>query len=892
MRVLFTVEKLVILTLCTLLLSALSSDALTSLLDQVVLGDAVSEAAHEFSGPGTILGAIDTLPLEYPQSVPYRQIGADPLHTQNQTITGNQSTFITITVRVHPTLPTYITLKMYGSDNQTGAIMLYWRPPEQPPKPSLYPGMVPIGSGLLQLGWFYPLPGSQPSGYGPLELANRGINAYPRHFYYSTSVLPTQVTANQTSLRILLGGWGMVNGYFYPYLAPLNHDLKPIYRLYTHTDPYYRPLPSPLNQEQAMDVDHYEPHTKEPVPQIPAYPLWTDSTQPVPKEQLTGNYTAIQKNIDSVISDALSPTSGAQVFGERWNATLDINNPDDPYATPAVLWGAPLISFSWTKLNLTHNEWLNRAPYTTTNSNNGPLQFFAALALVYHAEWSIHYRNPVILDRVVAGLDYYMHEQGVNGCFLAMSPSVGWHGAPHRSVGLGNPLDGIGPYSLGHAAVLLYDDLNVTGRLDELIDYDLDGKLIKRRDGWWRMFNANIQGTFSVQGRRGGCPNQNLFQVLGILLSNKACAKLSQNERIPLNDDEIRFMVNQATGFLTQARFPENGAFFTDTGMIMECFGVNGGGGLEFNYGDNVLILLINLILELDPISYEDVYERTEAAFNHFIRYVFTIYQENDNQSPLGSSNNPPYLRHPTSVDTRGDYQPDRVIADNLMLAILYHAVTHRNAYALRALHIQYMQNLWLTQPLSYDSMISTLHLWNNFTDSIQHAYDDRYFDTITLPSELKVLSNGTQPINTSNSAFIEMTAAGAFIKYTDEQLIVNMNYRHGLNNISGLVRLLHHDRNTSRIATVVFNATDGFWGLWTMNFGQYFIAINRNKNKSYDFDALQYNVQSRYVLELITNKRYDLQTMPMIPQWTAWVWVPITDQTEENSMIAMHNME
>jgi len=32
--------------------------------------------------------------------------------------------------------------------------------------------------------------------------------------------------------------------------------------------------------------------------------------------------------------------------------------------------------------------------------------------------------------------------------------------------------------------------------------------------------------------------------------------------------------------------------------------------------------------------------------------------------------------------------------------------------------------------------------------------------------------------------------------------------------NISGLVRLLHHSESTSRIATIVFNATDGFWGL------------------------------------------------------------------------------
>jgi len=59
------------------------------------------------------------------------------------------------------------------------------------------------------------------------------------------------------------------------------------------------------------------------------------------------------------------------------------------------------------------------------------------------------------------------------------------------------------------------------------------------------------------------------------------------------------------------------------------------------------------------------------------------------------------------------------------------------------------------------------------------------------------------------------------------------------------------------------------------MNYGNYFIAINRNKNSSYDFSALQYNMQSRFVIDLVSMKQYDLDTKPSIPAWTAWVWVP-----------------
>ena len=68
-------------------------------------------------------------------------------------------------------------------------------------------------SGLLQLGWFSPLPGDPAQGWSALDLSNRGINAYSRRFYYTTTLLPASVTANRTSLTVLLGGWGQVNGY-------------------------------------------------------------------------------------------------------------------------------------------------------------------------------------------------------------------------------------------------------------------------------------------------------------------------------------------------------------------------------------------------------------------------------------------------------------------------------------------------------------------------------------------------------------------------------------------------------------------------------------------------------------------------------------------------------
>ena len=70
------------------------------------------------SGSASIAGSTSALPLEYPQAVPFRQVGADSAHTQQQTLTGTQSSFIHCTLTVHPTLPTCLTLKMYGSNPQ------------------------------------------------------------------------------------------------------------------------------------------------------------------------------------------------------------------------------------------------------------------------------------------------------------------------------------------------------------------------------------------------------------------------------------------------------------------------------------------------------------------------------------------------------------------------------------------------------------------------------------------------------------------------------------------------------------------------------------------------------------------------------------------------------
>jgi hypothetical protein len=276
----------------------------TTLLDMIVFGHPESERAHSLIGPLSVVGStnVSDLPLEYPQSVTFRSVGADPSHTQNARLTAPLNSFINVTIAVDPTAPTFLTIKLYGSDvyprTNQGIIHLYWAPTPGGSAAD-YPGTIDLGGGVLQLGMFYAFPGAAGSGYSELDMsdAENGIRSYPRQFYYSTTLLPAFITEGNSHVNVLIGGWGNTDGYgFGPVVGPLTDPLRPIYRLYTHTDGYFVPLTSPVNASTAKDVEHYEPRTL-PVYQ-PPLPLWSAKQQPIPTSQITANISAMLAAMD------------------------------------------------------------------------------------------------------------------------------------------------------------------------------------------------------------------------------------------------------------------------------------------------------------------------------------------------------------------------------------------------------------------------------------------------------------------------------------------------------------------------------------------------------------------------------------------------------------------
>jgi hypothetical protein len=844
----------------------------------IVFGNATSEAKHNFWGPESVLGSTSFLPLQYPQAVTYRQIGPDPSNTQDGVLTGNQSSMLNVTISVHPVLQTYLTLKLYGSDNQTGAIMMFWRPPQQPANQWLYPGMVNVGAGLLSLAGYALQPPQWGAGYSQLDENETGPNAYPRHFYYATMAIPPTVTNGNTVLNIVIGGWGRVYGYSTPDTYPLTAALKPIYRVYTHLDPFFTPLPSPRSPEQAADVEHYEPHTLEPVPQVPPVPVWDGVSTPVPTNQLTGNLSIIQAAIDTATTNFLN----IQAWGPVWNASLNIYSSSNPYAPPWFIYGV----FGANVADLTNNaynytQWLAWAGVQGYDY----LNMIGGLAQTYFNSQSAYYLNQTLVSRIVSVLDFYMYAQGNTGQWQTTSQ---WCGAPSR-IACSGTIDGQGPYSLGLAVSLLIDEIEQGGYLTQLVQPDLDGIYVTRAQAWWGMFAAFPNYVF-LNGR-GGCPNQDLYQVSGMLLSQAACVAL--NGSGPLTEYQIQLMINQSLGFAPVAVFPDYGYFFTPWGMVMECDGTLGGGGITADYEGDSVFLLTQLILGLQLLGesgYDYVVERYRNATFWMNHLIYNGFVENNNYAMLGSEvpNNPFDTTHgnPTAVlqtdciDTRLDHSRNIVVGSGAGVAEYswYAASEFQDGLSIRLMQVMIANQQWLSlsAPSNPGSYIQLMGQWVGFQQAVLSLYSEPFLTRDTLPYEAYTINSAGEVSATSDSANVDPVGGAVTIHYGLETLFININYRHNNSVVNNLARVFHRGVNESRLATVYFQAWGGFFGLWTLQYGPYFVAINRQQDgiTSYAFSQMNYNSSLKVLTELITNQPLDVGANPTLGPMSAWVLV------------------
>lgn len=192
-------------------------------LDTVVFGDAASEKAHALSGTlsDVVAGAL---------SQPARVF--NPQATPDWW--GGSAAF---TVKVDPTRTTYLTVKLWGGDVSDKADESHnWR--------------LQLFVDGESVGWY---------DEGPVDnLDQLGTDPRsPGRFFFHTLPLPESSTKGKTSLQLQIRSMGRIwdyggttDTYFYKQTEPS----RPVYRVYTHTDPYFVP--------EASDVLGAAPATK------------------------------------------------------------------------------------------------------------------------------------------------------------------------------------------------------------------------------------------------------------------------------------------------------------------------------------------------------------------------------------------------------------------------------------------------------------------------------------------------------------------------------------------------------------------------------------------------------------------------------------------------------
>jgi hypothetical protein len=199
--------------LATLVLSALTLAATGIragvIVDAIEFGDAVSEAGHHFSGvqSETLNGGLNELA---------RRLLPPPTEHWE----GGRVSF---TLKVDPTKPNYVTIKLWGSDATRNMLILFCEG--------------------KQVGFRH---------LGDVEVLDIGVGepAFLGRFIYSTTPLPLELTRGKTNLSFEIRANGQTWGYgntFDRYQKPMTEPSRGLYKFYAHTDGAFVP---PADEKQ------------------------------------------------------------------------------------------------------------------------------------------------------------------------------------------------------------------------------------------------------------------------------------------------------------------------------------------------------------------------------------------------------------------------------------------------------------------------------------------------------------------------------------------------------------------------------------------------------------------------------------------------------------------
>ncbi len=179
--------------------------ASAGLLDTIVFGNVTSESAHSLSSTlsSIVTGGLSQTARVFNPSLPVSLWG------------GTASFAITC----DPSLPTYISIKLWGSDagSALGRLMLFCEGKQV---------------GYYHLG-----------DVDPLDIASDEPRTVGR-FFYHTLPLPLSMTQGKTTVNVEIQSMGRIWGYgttAAEYYKPFAQSSRGVYRVYSHTTPFFTP---------------------------------------------------------------------------------------------------------------------------------------------------------------------------------------------------------------------------------------------------------------------------------------------------------------------------------------------------------------------------------------------------------------------------------------------------------------------------------------------------------------------------------------------------------------------------------------------------------------------------------------------------------------------------
>lgn len=185
------------------LLFGSAAQAATPLIDKIVFGDAVSEAAHRVGATASeqVVGALGQPARRLPA------IAADG---------GRFSGDLTFDLAVDPAAQNYASIRLWGGDVNDGKLVLF--------------------CDGKQIGYRH---------LGDVEILDIGTQAPPfaGRFAYRTFPLPTGLTKGRSKLSCAIrasGPYAVYTQRFEAFQKPMTQPSRPIYALYVHTDPFLK----------------------------------------------------------------------------------------------------------------------------------------------------------------------------------------------------------------------------------------------------------------------------------------------------------------------------------------------------------------------------------------------------------------------------------------------------------------------------------------------------------------------------------------------------------------------------------------------------------------------------------------------------------------------------